>query len=126
MFVATDRIKFVHDSPLRITLEVYYCEAPDVTGPWRECVTVATHDITGTSCYNPLQLPWLDARGGATIHLACTWTSMSSSAAGTTDRACRFDDYGGVDCAIAVPRYEYNNLVFRLDVDAVAAAEGWA
>jgi hypothetical protein len=25
--------------------------------------------------------------------------------------------YGGRGCAVAVPRYEYNNLVFKLDVD---------
>ena len=37
------------------------------------------------------------------------------------------DSAGGsaalVDCAIAVPRYEYNNLVFRLDVEAMT--RGW-
>ena len=38
-------------------------------------------------------------------YFACTWTSMTSSAGGKTDRACRFDDYGGVDCAVSVPRY---------------------
>ena len=47
---------------------------------------------------------------------------MSSSAPGKTDRNCRNDDYGGVDCAVAVPRYEYNNVVFGLDVDAAFAA----
>eukprot|EP00937_MAST-01D_sp_MAST-1D-sp2_P001444 g1444.t1 len=100
--------------------EIYYCEAAAVTGPWTRCAVVATHNVTGTSCYNPLQLPWLDEGGGRAIYLACTWTSMASGAPGATDRACRFDDYGGVDCAVAVPRYEYNNLVYRLDVDRVS------
>ena len=59
-------------------------------------------------------------------YFACTWTSMTSGAAGKADRACRFDDYGGVDCAVAVPRYEYNNLVFKLDVGKLAAEHGWA
>jgi hypothetical protein len=71
-----------------------------------------------------MQLPWLDEQGGSTIYFACTWTSMTSNADGKTDRACRFDDYGGVDCAIAVARYEYNNLVYKLDVTQMALAEG--
>ena len=100
--------------------EIYYCEAAAVTGPWTRCAVVATHNVTGTSCYNPLQLPWLDEGGGRAVYLACTWTSMTSGASGATDRACRFDDYGGIDCAVAVPRYEYNNLVYRLDVDRVS------
>lgn len=102
--------------------EIYYCESRLITGPWRECHTVATHAVTGTSCYNPLQLPWLDEDGGKVVHFACTFTSMTSSGPGPTDRACRFDDYGGVDCAVAVPRYEYNNLVFQLDVEQMVAA----
>jgi len=105
--------------------EIYLCEAPSLTGPWTECATVATHNRTGTSCYNPQQLPWLDEDGGRVLHFACTWTSMTSGAAGKADRACRFDDYGGVDCAVAVPRYEYNNLVFKLDVGKLAAEHGW-
>jgi hypothetical protein len=28
--------------------EVYFCEAPAVEGPWKQCVTVATHNITGS------------------------------------------------------------------------------
>ena len=89
-------------------------------GPWRECTTIATHNVTGTSCYNPLQLPWLDEGGGKSVYFACTFTAMTSSGPGSTDRSCRFDDYGGIDCAVAVPRYEYNNLVFKLDVDDLA------
>jgi hypothetical protein len=44
--------------------------------------------------------------------------SNIDGASGGTDRACAFDEYGGRGCAVAVPRYEYNNLVFRLEVDA--------
>ena len=43
--------------------EIYYCEAAAITGPWAECTAVARHNLTGTSCYNPLQLPWLDEAG---------------------------------------------------------------
>lgn len=44
---------------------------------------------------------------------------MASGGGKGTDRACAFDEYGGGGCAVAVPRYEYNNLVFRLEVDNV-------
>lgn len=64
-----------------------------------------------------MQLPWLDEQDGNVLYLACTWTSMSSGGSGPTDRSCDYDMYGGQHCAIAVPRYEYNNVVFRLDVD---------
>jgi hypothetical protein len=97
--------------------ELFYCEAPTITGPWRECDRIITHNVTGASCYNPMQLPWLDEGQGKVIYLACTWTSMSSGIDGPTDRVCDYDMYGGQHCAVAVPRYEYNNLVFRLDVD---------
>lgn len=98
--------------------EIWYCEAPAITGPWHDCHRIVTHANTGASCYNPLQLPWLDEGGGMTIYVACTWTAMASGVGGAaTDRACAFDMYGGRGCAIAVPRYEYNNLVFKLDVD---------
>ena len=97
--------------------ELFYCEAPAVTGPWKECDRIITHNVTGASCYNPLQLPWLDEDNGRVIYLACTWTSMSSGSSGPSDRVCDFDMYGGQHCAVAVPRYEYNNVVFRLDLE---------
>jgi hypothetical protein len=99
--------------------ELFYCEAPTVTGPWKYCDRIITHNVTGASCYNPLQLPWLDEEEGRVIYLACTYTSMSSGNDGPKDRVCDFDMYGGQHCAVAVPRYEYNNVVFRLDVDQV-------
>jgi hypothetical protein len=105
--------------------ELWYCESPEITGPWTTCDRIVTHDVTGASCYNPMQLPWLDERGGAVVHLACTWTTMASGKGpGQTDRACAFDEYGGQGCGVAVPRYEYNNLVFRLDVDQLVAGRG--
>ena len=101
--------------------ELWYCEAPEITGPWKECHRIITHALTGASCYNPLQLPWLDEEGGKTIYIACTWTAMASGVDGPKSRACAFDMYGGRGCAVAVPRYEYNNLVFKLDVERLAA-----
>ena len=102
--------------------EIYYCESDAIVGPWTECTVVATHAWTGSSCYNPLQLAWLDEGGGKVVYFACTWTSMSSGGPGHSDRACKFANYGGIGCAVAVPRYEYNNLVFRLDVEDMLAA----
>ena len=58
---------------------------------------------------------------GPQVYIACTFTSMGSSARSKTDRNSGNDDYGGVDCAVAVPRYEYNSVVFGLDVDAAFA-----
>jgi len=101
--------------------EIWYCESTSITGPWRECDRVITHSLTGASCYNPQQLPWMDEQGGRYIYIACTWTSMASSGQGNTDRVCAYDEYGGKGCALAVPRYEYNNVVFRLDTDNTAA-----
>jgi hypothetical protein len=86
--------------------EIFYCESKAITGPWTTCTLIITHQQTGTSCYNPMQLAFLDERGGERIYIACTFTAMASSTSGKTDRNCRADDYGGVDCAVAVPRYE--------------------
>lgn len=110
--------------------EIWYCEAPAMTGPWGACTKVVSHKKTGTSCYNPLQLTFMDEHDGQVVYIACTFTSMwSAEAPGTPTTAdsfgCQFDEYGGVDCAVAVPRYEYNNLVYRLDLGNMAQKEGW-
>ena len=59
--------------------ELWYCEAAAITGPWRDCVRVISHAGTGTSCYNPLQLQFMDEAGGQAVYVACTFTSMWSS-----------------------------------------------
>lgn len=40
----------------RQSLEIYYCEFHLITGPWKECHIVATHNVIRTLCYTPLQL----------------------------------------------------------------------
>ena len=90
-----------------------------MTGPWGDCDRIITHNTTGASCYNPQELPWLQHRGGEAIYVACTWTSMASGGGSATDRACAWDEYGGQGCAVAVPRYEYNNVVFKVQTDRV-------
>ena len=99
--------------------ELWYCESDAVTGPWGDCDRIITHNTTGASCYNPQELPWLQHRGGEAIYVACTWTSMASGGGSATDRACAWDEYGGQGCAVAVPRYEYNNVVFKVQTDRV-------
>ncbi len=78
--------------------EVWYAEADHPTGPFRAAVKVLTHDRM--SFYNPVHHPFLDADGGRTIHFEGTYTADFSSAKEKT------------------PRYEYNQMLYRLDVDA--------
>ena len=66
---------------------------------------------------------WMDEGGGKTIYMACTWTAMASGVGGQdTDRACGFDMYGGRGCAVTVPRYEYNNMVFSTSLSWMLTA----
>lgn len=88
-------------------------------GPWVNGTRIGDHNISGGSCYNGLQLPSLDAEGGRIVHIACTYTAMWSN---TIVRpwvwsTCLFG-LGGEhqDCSPVVPRYEYNNLVYRVDL----------
>jgi hypothetical protein len=97
--------------------ELWYCESAALTGPWTDCVRAISHAGTGSSCYNPLQLQFMDEAGGEAVYIACTFTSMwSSQQKKPKDKSCEFSDYGGQGCSVAVPRYEYNNLVYKLNL----------
>lgn len=76
--------------------EVYYAEAPTIHGPWPRAVKVATHPKY--SFYNPVHHEFFDADGGRVIYFEGTYTMMFS---GTT---------------VPTPRYEYNQLMYRLDL----------
>lgn len=76
--------------------EVWYAEADAPTGPWGYAVKVVTHDRY--SFYNPRQHPNFDADGGRRIYFEGTYTQTFS---GNTD---------------ATPRYEYNQVMYRLDL----------
>jgi hypothetical protein len=76
--------------------EVWYAEADDLTGPWRYAVKVATHDRM--SFYNPKQHPEFARDGGRVIYFEGTYTH---------------DFAGNPD---ATPRYEYNQVMYRLDL----------
>jgi hypothetical protein len=83
--------------------EVWYAEAASPAGPWQKAVKVATHPKY--SFYNPRQHPTF-APGGRHLYFEGTYTTTFSGNPNPT------------------PRYEYNQLLYRLDLDdpALAAA----
>ena len=76
--------------------EVWYCEADAPQGPWRQAVKVATHERY--SFYNPRQQPMFDEEGGRLIYFEGTYTRTFSGDSAPT------------------PRYEYNQIMYRLDL----------
>lgn len=76
--------------------EVYYAEAPSIHGPWQRAVKVATHP--GYSFYNPVHHAFFDEDGGRIIYFEGTYSAMFSSTSTPT------------------PRYDYNQLLYRLDL----------
>jgi len=80
--------------------EVWYAEAEHPTGPFKTAVKVVTHDKQ--SYYNVCQHSFLDREGGRVIHFEGTYTSDFS---GNPDKT---------------PRYEYNQILYRLDLNAPA------
>jgi hypothetical protein len=77
--------------------EVWYAEAGHPTGPFARAVRVATHDRQ--TFYNVCQHPFLDRAGGRVVHFEGTYTNDFS---GNPDRT---------------PRYNYNQVLYRLDLD---------
>jgi hypothetical protein len=77
--------------------EVWYAESDAPTGPWLYAVKIATHDRY--DFYNPKQHPMFDQRGGRVIYFEGTYTHTFS---------------GNPDFT---PRYEYNQMMYRLDLD---------
>ncbi len=76
--------------------EVWYAEATAPTGPWRRAVKIVTHDRY--SFYNPAQHSFFDEDGGRTIYFEGTYTFTFS---GRSQRT---------------PRYDYNQILYRLDL----------
>jgi hypothetical protein len=86
--------------------EVWYAEAARPTGPFAVAVKVLTHDRQ--TFYNVCHHPFLDRDRGRTIHFEGTYTN----------------DFSGNP--VKTPRYNYNQILYRLDLDAPAlrAAHG--
>jgi len=80
--------------------EVWYAEADEPTGPFASAVKVVTHDRQ--SFYNVCHHAFLDRDGSRIIHFEGTYTSDFS---GNPDKT---------------PRYEYNQILYKLDLDKVA------
>lgn len=77
--------------------EIWYSEAPDLTGPWRLAKKIVTHNQY--SFYNPVHHPFFDQAGGRFIYFEGTYTAQFSGNKHPT------------------PRYEYNQVMYRLDLD---------
>ncbi len=77
--------------------DVWYAEADAPLGPWTRATKIAVHD--NMSFYNPLHHPFFDRDGGKVVYFEGTYTYNFSN-----------------NPQSAVPRYEYNQLMYRLDL----------
>jgi hypothetical protein len=76
--------------------EVWFAEAQELTGPWIEATRIASHPQY--SFYNPRHHPVFDQQGGRIIYFEGTYSrTFSGTSQGT-------------------PRYDYNQLMYRLDL----------
>jgi hypothetical protein len=78
--------------------EVWYAESMHPTGPFARAVHIVTHDRQ--SFYNVCHHAFLDQKDGRVIHFEGTYTS----------------DFSGNP--VKTPRYDYNQMLYRLDLDA--------
>lgn len=76
--------------------EIWYAEAPEPTGPWRRAKKIVTHDRY--SFYNPVHHLFFDQEGGRVIYFEGTYTQTFSGN------------------PVATPRYDYNQIMYRLDL----------
>jgi hypothetical protein len=77
--------------------EIWYAEAKSPTGPWKLATKIITHDQY--SFYNPVHHAFLDQDGGRLIYFEGTYVNTFS---------------GNKD---ATPRYNYNQIMYQLDLD---------
>jgi hypothetical protein len=80
--------------------EVWYAEADHPAGPFAKAVRVVSHDRQ--TFYNVCHHAFLDRAGGRTIHFEGTHTHTFSGN------------------PVRTPRYDYNQVLYRLDLDAPA------
>jgi hypothetical protein len=84
--------------------EVHFLEAPTAIGPWTTASLIATHG--GYSFYNPVHHSFLDQQDGRILFFEGTFTAMFS---GKTDK---------------IPRYEYNQMLYRLELSSPDKSAG--
>ena len=62
----------------------------------------------------------MNINNGETIYFACTYTAMWSEtvhlSGGDTWTTCLFGLNSHSGCAVVVPRYEYNNLIYSVNL----------
>lgn len=80
--------------------EVWYAEADSPVGPWVYALKVATHDKY--TFYNPKQHPYFAKDQGRIIYFEGTYASTFSGN------------------PVQTPRYDYNQVMYRLDLDRPA------
>jgi len=78
--------------------EVWYAEADTPVGQWAYARKIATHNKY--SFYNPKQHPYFDQAGGRIIYFEGTYSHTFSGSPET-----------------ATPRYDYNQIMYRLNLD---------
>jgi hypothetical protein len=76
--------------------EVWYSEAPELTGPWLKARKIVSHHRY--SFYNPVHHPFFDQAERRLIHFEGTYVNTFSGNPDTT------------------PRYDYNQIMYRLDL----------
>ena len=78
--------------------EIWYAEGDTPMGPWVYARKVVTHD--DYTFYNPRQHPFFDQQGGRRIYFEGSYVTTFAS-----------------DEAEPTPRYDYNQVMYRLDLD---------
>jgi hypothetical protein len=76
--------------------EIWYAESDHIAGPWRKAIKIASHPHY--SFYNPRQHTFIQQDHGRFVYFEGTYTKTFSGNPNAT------------------PRYEYNQLMYRLDV----------
>lgn len=90
--------------------EVWYSEADQPEGPWlkaRKIITHANKQGDAHDFYNPTQHPFLDQQGGRIIYVEGSYVNTFSGNPHPT------------------PYYEYNQIMYRLDLDHPALRESF-
>ncbi len=77
--------------------EVWYAEAESVSGPWKKAIKIASHPKY--TFYNPRHHAFFDQKDGRFIYFEGTYTETFSGN------------------PVATPLYDYNQILYRLDLE---------
>jgi hypothetical protein len=84
--------------------ESWYAESDTPLGPWVFTRKIVTHATSGYTFYNPDVIPFFSEARGRIVFFDATYTKTYSSA------------------RIATPRYDYNEVMYGIDLDDPAMA----